>query len=65
MQTAVYYIEQAEKATRIASLVTDESVAAELRKMAEDYRDIAEDLGNGAIEIRHAERMPQLKHTRP
>jgi hypothetical protein len=30
-------------------------------QMAEDYRDIAQDLTNGAIDIRHPERMPQSK----
>jgi hypothetical protein len=29
--------------------------------MAGDYRDIAIDLENGAIDVRHPERMPQLK----
>jgi hypothetical protein len=62
MQSAAYYIEQAQKAARLASQVTDTAAAAALAKMAKDYRDIAEDLQNGAIEIRHAERMPQLQH---
>jgi len=35
-----------------------------LRKMAQDYRDIAQDLENGAIEIRHPELMPQSGHRR-
>jgi hypothetical protein len=38
--------------------------AAELMQMAQDYRDIAEDLENGAIEIRHPERMPQRQQQR-
>jgi hypothetical protein len=65
MHTMTYYREQAEKAERLASLVTDDAMAAELRKMAEDYRDIAEDIEKGAIEIRHPELMPQKKHLRP
>jgi hypothetical protein len=65
MQEAAYYIAQAEKADRLASLVTDKAVGAELTKMAEDYRDIAEDITSGAIEIRHPELMPQLRHPRP
>jgi hypothetical protein len=32
--------------------------------MAQGYRDIAEDLQNGTIEIRHREQMPQLAHQR-
>ena len=64
MQTARYYLEQAEKAQRLASLVTDKAASAELRKMAEDYRDIVEDLEKGAIEIRHPELMPQAQHPR-
>jgi hypothetical protein len=31
--------------------------------MAQDYEDLAEDLENGAIEIRHPELLPQ--HNRP
>jgi hypothetical protein len=65
MQTVAYYLEQAERAERLAGLVTDGEVAAQLRKTAEDYRDIAEDIAKGAIEIRHPELMPQLKHPRP
>jgi hypothetical protein len=64
MQSVAYYLAQAEKAERLAALVTDEQAQFELRKMAKDYRDIAEDLQNGAIEIRHPERMPQIRHAR-
>ena len=48
----------------MAGLVTDKMAKAELAKMAEDYRDIAQDLENNAIEIRHPELMPQLDHSR-
>jgi hypothetical protein len=34
-----------------------------LLRMAQDYEDLAEDLENGAIEIRHPELLPQ--HNRP
>ncbi|HWE76611.1 MAG TPA: hypothetical protein VG328_25830 [Stellaceae bacterium] len=64
MQSAPYYQEQAERAERLASLVTDKAVETELHKIAEDYRDIALDLQNGAIEIRHPELMPQRRHKR-
>jgi len=52
---------QADRAARLANLLTDERTKADLLKMAEDYRDIAQDLENGAIEFRHPERMPQLE----
>jgi hypothetical protein len=64
MQTMAYYLEQAERADRLASLVTDQDAKDELAKMAQDYRDIANDLENGAIEIRHPELMPQNQHPR-
>jgi hypothetical protein len=64
MQAVSYYLEQAERAERLASLVTDKAIEAELRKMAQDYRDIAQDLQNGAIEIRHPDLMPQKQHQR-
>jgi hypothetical protein len=64
LQPAAYYLEQAEKAERLAFLVSDEQAKAELDKIAEDYRDIASDLENGIIEIRHPELMPQREHPR-
>jgi hypothetical protein len=57
-----YYILQAQKAERLALLLTDDRARDDLLKMARDYRDIVEDMENGAIEIRHPERMPQLGH---
>jgi hypothetical protein len=64
MQSASYYVEQAQRAERLAVQVTDDHASAELMQMAQDYRDIAEDLENGAIEIRHPERMPQRQQQR-
>jgi hypothetical protein len=64
MQTVSYYLEQSERAERLAGLVTDKSIQTELCKMAQDYRDIARDLQNGAIQIRHPELMPQQRHKR-
>jgi len=63
MQDSQYYRSQAEMAQRLAEQINSPEAAASLLKMAQDYRDIAEDLENGAIEIRHAERMPQRKQT--
>jgi hypothetical protein len=62
MQSVSYYILQAQKAERLALLLTDDRARDDLLKMARDYRDIVEDMENGAIEIRHPERMPQLGH---
>lgn len=59
MQSISYYLTQARKAERLAGMVNDQQATADLLRMARDYRDIAEDLENGAIEIRHPERMPQ------
>jgi len=64
MHPSSYYRQQAEKAERLAGLITDRDAKEELRKMAQDYRDIAHDLENGAIEIRHPELMPQSGHRR-
>lgn len=61
MQSMSYYLMQADRAVRLANLLTDEQTKADLLKIAEDYRDIAQDLENGAIEFRHPERMPQRK----
>jgi hypothetical protein len=64
MKTAADYLEQAEKAERLALFIGDEEAKSNLEKMAEDYRDIAQDLENGAIDIRHPEVMPQAGHRR-
>jgi len=64
MQSVSYYVMQAARAERLACLLTDDRAKHDLLKMAEDYRDIARDLENGAVEIRHPERMPQLGHER-
>jgi hypothetical protein len=64
MQTAAYYLEHAEKAERLALFIGDEEAKSNLEKMAHDYRDIAQDLENGAIDIRHPELMPQSGHSR-
>jgi hypothetical protein len=61
MQSADYYRKQAVKAERLAFFLGDAQAKAELEKMAGDYRDIAIDLEDGAVEVRHPARMPQLK----
>lgn len=64
MQDPHYYRSQADMAHRLALEIGNAEAAASLLKMAHEYRDIAEDLENGAAEIRHAERLPQrrLRH---
>ncbi len=64
MQSMSYYLEQAEKAEPLASLIDDEQARSQLHKMAQDYKDIAQDLETGAIDIRHPELMPQSGHAR-
>jgi hypothetical protein len=64
MQPVSYYLVQADKAERLAELISDERAKTDLLKMAEDYRDIARDLESGAVEIRHRDRLPQLDHPR-
>lgn len=64
MQKPRHYRSQAQVAQRLAGEIYNEEAAASLLKMAQDYQDIAEDLENGAVEIRHPERMPQPKAKR-
>jgi len=59
MHDAQHYRSQAEVARRLADQVLNAEAEASLLKLAQDMSDIAEDLENGAIEIRHPERMPQ------
>jgi hypothetical protein len=61
MHNPQYYRAQADMAERLANQINNAEAAASLLRMVLDYRDIAEDLENGAVEIRHAERMPQLR----
>jgi len=61
MHPASYYREQADRARRLAKVPTDRETQTTPRRMAQDYSDIAEDLERGAVEIRHAELMPQRK----
>jgi alkanesulfonate monooxygenase SsuD/methylene tetrahydromethanopterin reductase-like flavin-dependent oxidoreductase (luciferase family) len=59
MRDASYYREQAERARRLARSVTVRDTEELLLRVAKDYEDLAVDLENGAIEIRHPELMPQ------
>ena len=53
MCSARYYRRQAAIARRLASKVTDEGAVEILKQTAQDYKQIAEDLETGAVEIRH------------
>lgn len=58
MQDAVYYRTQAARARRMAR-GQRRDIETNLLQIAIDYDQIAEDLENGAVEIRHPELMPQ------
>lgn len=64
MQDSRHYRSQARVAQRLGDEIGNAEASALLLKLAQDYRDIAEDLENGAAEIRHSERMPQRSHSR-
>jgi hypothetical protein len=59
MHRASYYIDQANRARRLAREQTHHETKTLLERVAQDYDDIAEDLENGAVEIRHPEMLPQ------
>ena len=59
MYEAAYYRGQAQRARRLARSISHSEVERPLELMARDFDDIVEDLESGAIEIRHAELMPQ------
>lgn len=61
MMDAVYYREQAARAQRLADAIGDREMREQLARIAADYDEIATDLEQGAIEIRHPELMPQLR----
>lgn len=64
MQSASYYREQAAKALQLSGMAHQEELRELLWRLAEDYADIAEDLENGAIEIRHVDLLPQRRRQR-
>lgn len=59
MHSAKYYRGQAAKARGLARDVSTRYAADTLERMAVDYDDIADDLENGAVDIRHPELMKQ------
>ena len=60
MQEARYYRDQAEHMRGLSRRVTGEAYET-LKRIAQDFDDIAVDLESGAIEIRHSDLMPQRR----
>ena len=61
MQEPRNYRDQAARARRLARGVTNRDLESLLLGMAQEYEDLAEDLENGAIQIRHAALLPQRR----
>ena len=61
MQESHYYRDEAARARRLARGATNRDLESLLLGMAREYEDLAEDLENGAIQIRHAELLPQRR----
>jgi HSP20 family molecular chaperone IbpA len=64
MHPAKYYREQAAHARRLSGMVHQDELRESFKRLADDYDDIAADLENGVVEIRHPERLPQWKRSR-
>jgi hypothetical protein len=59
MRELGYYRDQSARARRLANSISHPEARSALLQMARDYEELAADLEKGAIEIRHAELMPQ------
>jgi hypothetical protein len=59
MHDASYYQDQAARAKRLAKSVGRSDLTEMLAQIAQDYEDIADDLRQGAVRIRHPELMRQ------
>jgi hypothetical protein len=57
--TGPHYRDQADHSRRLAREQIHHETKALLERASRDYDDIAEDLENGAVEIRHPEMLPQ------
>jgi len=64
MRELGYYREEAARARRLASSINHPEARKALLTMAKDYEEIAIDLERGAIEVRHADLMPQRREGR-
>lgn len=63
MHRPEHYREQAQRARRLASMAHQPELSETLRRVAQDFDDVAYDLETGAVEIRHPEMLPQ-RHRR-
>jgi len=61
MHEANYYRQQGRRARRLSSEILNKEIAELLRRVAQDYDELAEDIDAGAIEVRHPELMPQSR----
>jgi hypothetical protein len=61
MKDTAYYRERAAQARRLAGALHQRDVCERLRNLAREYDEIAEDLENGAVEIRHPDLMLQRR----
>ena len=64
MRELGYYRQEAARARRLAISINHPEARDALLKMAKDYDEIAADLQQGAIEVRHPDLMPQQQHSR-
>lgn len=60
-----YYRRQAERARRLANSQTNPEVQDILRRVAQDYDEIADDIEGGVVEVRHPELLPQRSRIDP
>ena len=65
MHNPAYYRAKAAQARRLANGAVSGETADALNDAAKDFDDIAVDLENGAVEIRHPELMPQNQEDKP
>jgi hypothetical protein len=59
MHSAKYYREQAAHTRRLAQHQVTRHTVELLKRVAQDFDEVAEDIELGAIEIRHPELLPQ------
>ena len=64
MHPPSYYRERAKHARRLAGLTHQSEMTEMLERMAQDFEDIACDLENGAVDVRHPELLPQPRRDR-
>jgi hypothetical protein len=55
LATAELYEKQAERARRFAEATLDAALADQLRQLARDFAEMAEDVQNGRMPLRHPE----------